>query len=130
MGVAHELARKYQHDDRLSRRHDVRAARRRRPQFSDRIGDRVRIALRPPRLQLADLPALRAMVRRHDRAIAAGRLRTADSRVIWLEDIADGPVSAAGTLRRNLLIYGGLGVLIPFPAIWVIDKLLVALKLA
>jgi potassium-transporting ATPase ATP-binding subunit len=40
------------------------------------------------------------------------------------------PANAASILRRNLLIYGVGGVLAPFPAIWVIDRLLVALRLA
>jgi K+-transporting ATPase ATPase B chain len=33
-------------------------------------------------------------------------------------------------LRRNILIYGVGGVIAPFPAIWLIDRLLVALRLA
>jgi K+-transporting ATPase ATPase B chain len=33
-------------------------------------------------------------------------------------------------LRRNLLIYGVGGVLVPFPAIWLLDRLLVLLRLA
>jgi potassium-transporting ATPase ATP-binding subunit len=37
--------------------------------------------------------------------------------------------TAASLLRRNLLIYAAGGVLIPFPAIWLIDHLLVGLKL-
>jgi K+-transporting ATPase ATPase B chain len=40
------------------------------------------------------------------------------------------PTNAAALLRRNLLVYGLGGVLVPFPAIWVIDHLLVALRLA
>jgi K+-transporting ATPase ATPase B chain len=40
------------------------------------------------------------------------------------------PTNAAAILRRNLLIYGVGGVIAPFPAIWVIDRLLVALGLA
>jgi K+-transporting ATPase ATPase B chain len=40
------------------------------------------------------------------------------------------PVDAASLLRRNLLIYGVGGILAPFPGIWVIDQLLVALRLA
>src|SRR5712672_1515808 len=38
------------------------------------------------------------------------------------------PVDAASLLRRNLLIYGVGGILAPFPGIWVIDQLLVALR--
>jgi K+-transporting ATPase ATPase B chain len=36
------------------------------------------------------------------------------------------PIGAAAVLRRNLLIYGLGGVLIPFPGIKLIDMLLVA----
>jgi len=39
------------------------------------------------------------------------------------------PVDAAALLRRNLLIYGLGGVIAPFPGIWAIDRLLVALGL-
>lgn len=46
------------------------------------------------------LPVEVAAVAAIDRAMAAGRLRTADSRVIWLEDVAGAPSSAAGTLRQ------------------------------
>jgi potassium-transporting ATPase ATP-binding subunit len=40
------------------------------------------------------------------------------------------PVNAASLLRRNLLIYGIGGIVAPFPGIWLIDQLLVALRLA
>jgi potassium-transporting ATPase ATP-binding subunit len=40
------------------------------------------------------------------------------------------PQGAAGLLRRNLLIYGVGGLLVPFPGIWAIDQLLVLLRLA
>ncbi len=40
------------------------------------------------------------------------------------------PQGAAGLLRRNLLVYGLGGILIPFPGIWIIDQLLVLVKLA
>jgi potassium-transporting ATPase ATP-binding subunit len=40
------------------------------------------------------------------------------------------PVDAATLLRRNLLIYGVGGIIAPFPGIWLIDQLLVALRLA
>ena len=40
------------------------------------------------------------------------------------------PMSAAKTLQRNLLIYGLGGLLVPFPFIWIIDKLLVLAHLA
>jgi K+-transporting ATPase ATPase B chain len=40
------------------------------------------------------------------------------------------PVSAAQMLRQNLLIYGLGGLIAPFPAIWMIDRVLVALHLA
>ncbi|MCU1295426.1 MAG: K+-transporting ATPase, subunit [Bryobacterales bacterium] len=40
------------------------------------------------------------------------------------------PVGAASLLRRNVLIYGLGGILVPFPGIWLIDRLLVLLHLA
>ena len=40
------------------------------------------------------------------------------------------PMNAAATLRRNLLIYGVGGILVPFPGIWIIDRLLVWMHLA
>jgi len=40
------------------------------------------------------------------------------------------PRGAAAILQRNLLIYGVGGVLVPFPAIWLLDRLLVLLRLA
>jgi K+-transporting ATPase ATPase B chain len=40
------------------------------------------------------------------------------------------PQGAAGLLRRNLLIYGVGGLLVPFPGIWAIDQILVFLRLA
>jgi K+-transporting ATPase ATPase B chain len=40
------------------------------------------------------------------------------------------PLGAASLLRRNLLIYGVGGILVPFPGIWAIDQLLVLLHLA
>jgi potassium-transporting ATPase ATP-binding subunit len=40
------------------------------------------------------------------------------------------PVGAAALLRRNVLIYGLGGVLVPFPAIWLVDQILVLLHLA
>ncbi|MDP1920663.1 MAG: potassium-transporting ATPase subunit KdpB [Myxococcales bacterium] len=40
------------------------------------------------------------------------------------------PSNAISTLRRNLLIYGVGGVIVPFPAIWLIDRLLVLVRLA
>jgi potassium-transporting ATPase ATP-binding subunit len=47
-----------------------------------------------------------------------------------LRGVAYRPRNAVATLRRNLLIYGVGGVIAPFPAIWVIDRILVALRLA
>ena len=47
-----------------------------------------------------------------------------------LRGIAYKPTSAAATLRRNLLIYGFGGLVAPFPAIWIIDRILVLLHLA
>jgi K+-transporting ATPase ATPase B chain len=40
------------------------------------------------------------------------------------------PSNAASTLRRNLLVYGVGGVLAPFPAIWLLDRVLLLLRLA
>ena len=40
------------------------------------------------------------------------------------------PLGASAVLRRNLLIYGVGGVVLPFPCIWAIDHLLVLLHLA
>ena len=40
------------------------------------------------------------------------------------------PLDAASLLRRNLLVYGIGGILIPFPGIWAIDQLLVLFHLA
>jgi K+-transporting ATPase ATPase B chain len=39
-------------------------------------------------------------------------------------------MSAGQMLSRNLLIYGLGGIIVPFPGIWIIDKLIVALGLA
>jgi potassium-transporting ATPase ATP-binding subunit len=38
-------------------------------------------------------------------------------------------LSADSLLRRNLLVYGAGGIIAPFPGIWLIDKILVALRL-
>ena len=40
------------------------------------------------------------------------------------------PMGAAAVLRRNLLIYGLGGIIAPFPGIWLIDRILVLLRLA
>jgi K+-transporting ATPase ATPase B chain len=40
------------------------------------------------------------------------------------------PSTAASLLQRNLLIYGLGGLIVPFPGIWIIDRLLVLLGLA
>ncbi|MEY4579066.1 MAG: hypothetical protein RL701_3769 [Pseudomonadota bacterium] len=47
-----------------------------------------------------------------------------------LRGVSYRPANAVTVLRRNLLIYGVGGVIAPFPAIWLIDRLLVALRLA
>lgn len=47
-----------------------------------------------------------------------------------LRGITYRPSSAMATLRRNLTIYGLGGVVVPFPAIWIIDRILVTLGLA
>jgi len=40
------------------------------------------------------------------------------------------PSSAASLLRRNLLVYGVGGILVPFPGIWLIDQIIHLLRLA
>jgi K+-transporting ATPase ATPase B chain len=40
------------------------------------------------------------------------------------------PESAASLLRRNLLLYGLGGILVPFPGIWAIDQIVHILRLA
>jgi K+-transporting ATPase ATPase B chain len=40
------------------------------------------------------------------------------------------PMGAAAVLRRNLLYYGLGGLIVPFPAMWAIDRLLILLHLA
>jgi K+-transporting ATPase ATPase B chain len=47
-----------------------------------------------------------------------------------LRGIAYRPIGAAALLRRNLLLYGVGGVILPFVGIKAIDVLLVALRLA
>jgi K+-transporting ATPase ATPase B chain len=47
-----------------------------------------------------------------------------------LRGVSYKPMSAAALLRRNLLIYGFGGLLVPFPGIWAIDQVLVLLRLA
>jgi len=47
-----------------------------------------------------------------------------------LRGVSYRPSNAVAVLRRNLLVYGVGGVIAPFPAIWLIDRLLVALRLA
>ncbi|PWT94678.1 MAG: K(+)-transporting ATPase subunit B [Candidatus Melainabacteria bacterium] len=47
-----------------------------------------------------------------------------------LRGVSYRPMSAENLLRRNLLIYGLGGLILPFPAIWLIDCVIVALKLA
>ncbi len=47
-----------------------------------------------------------------------------------LRGVSYRPMGAAAVLRRNLLIYGIGGILVPFPGIWIIDRILVMLHLA
>jgi K+-transporting ATPase ATPase B chain len=47
-----------------------------------------------------------------------------------LKGVSYKPMSAASLLRRNLLFYGVGGLIIPFPGIWLIDNILVLLRLA
>ena len=47
-----------------------------------------------------------------------------------LKGVSYTPMSAAALLRKNLMIYGLGGLVVPFPGIWIIDQLLVLLRLA
>jgi len=47
-----------------------------------------------------------------------------------LRGVAYRPSNAVTVLRRNLMLYGVGGVIAPFPFIWIIDRILVALHLA
>ncbi len=47
-----------------------------------------------------------------------------------LRGVAYRPMGASAVLRRNLLVYGVGGVLVPFPGIWLIDRALGLLRLA
>ncbi len=47
-----------------------------------------------------------------------------------LRGVQDRPRSAQALLSRNLLIYGVGGLIVPFPAIWLIDQIVVSLQLA
>lgn len=47
-----------------------------------------------------------------------------------LRGVSYKPMSAEALLRRNLLIYGLGGLVVPFPGIWLIDQIVVALRLA
>ena len=47
-----------------------------------------------------------------------------------LRGVSYKPMGAGAVLRRNLLIYGFGGLLVPFPGIWLIDRILVLLHLA
>ncbi len=46
-----------------------------------------------------------------------------------LKGVAYRPIGAAPLLRRNLLIYGLGGVIVPFAGIWIIDRVIFALHL-
>jgi K+-transporting ATPase ATPase B chain len=47
-----------------------------------------------------------------------------------LRGVSYHPMSAEALLRRNLFVYGLGGLIIPFPGIWLIDQIVVALGLA
>jgi K+-transporting ATPase ATPase B chain len=47
-----------------------------------------------------------------------------------LRGVSYRPRGASAVLQRNLLIYGVGGVIVPFPAIWLLDRLLIFLRLA
>jgi hypothetical protein len=55
-----------------------------------------------------------------------------DTALLWFDVIGGfgAILGAASLLRRNLLIYGVGGIIAPFPGIWLIDRLLVLLRLA
>jgi K+-transporting ATPase ATPase B chain len=47
-----------------------------------------------------------------------------------LRGVSYKPMSASALLRRNLFIYGLGGLVAPFPGIWLIDRILICLRLA
>ena len=47
-----------------------------------------------------------------------------------LRGVSYKPMGAGASLRRNMLIYGLGGIMVPFPGIWIIDRILVMLHLA
>lgn len=47
-----------------------------------------------------------------------------------LRGVSYRPMSAEALLRRNLLVYGFGGLIVPFPGIWLIDHIVVFLRLA
>jgi K+-transporting ATPase ATPase B chain len=47
-----------------------------------------------------------------------------------LRGVSYKPMGAAALLRHNLLIYGLGGIIVPFPAIWLLDRILGILHLA
>ena len=47
-----------------------------------------------------------------------------------LKGVSYKPMGAGAVLRRNLLLYGVFGIFIPFPCIWVLDRMLTILHLA
>ena len=47
-----------------------------------------------------------------------------------LRGVAYRPLGASAVLRRNLMIYGVGGLIVPFPCMWAIDRILVLLHLA
>jgi K+-transporting ATPase ATPase B chain len=47
-----------------------------------------------------------------------------------LRGVSYKPAGAAEILRRNLLIYGVGGIIVPFPGIFLLDRLIVLLHLA
>jgi len=49
---------------------------------------------------------------------------------VALRGVAYRPMGAAAVLKRNLLIWGLGGIMVPFPAIWVLDWIVVLLHCA
>jgi K+-transporting ATPase ATPase B chain len=47
-----------------------------------------------------------------------------------LRGVSYKPLGAAALLGRNLLVYGLGGIIVPFPGIWLIDRILGILHLA
>jgi len=49
---------------------------------------------------------------------------------VALKGVPYRPMGAAALLRRNLAVWGLGGILLPFPCIWLLDQIVVALHCA